>query len=181
MATVREASPSIRRAELMRNTWAPVGNILGNAFRHLGDFFVAYPPMLQGAYYVLMGLWPLLHASSFLLVTGHKTDLWLVDTVGALVSVIGATLCVAAYRRQGAPEVFLLAIGSAGALAAVDVVFVSHGTISLVYLLDAALQIGMVCLWLYAWQTGRSELRPCQIQEAPVAQIVPGPGAAPRA
>ena len=38
--------------------------------------------MAQGVYYVVSGAWPLVHIDSFQKVTGRKTDLWLVHTVG---------------------------------------------------------------------------------------------------
>lgn len=44
---------------------------------------------LQGLFYLATGVWPLIHIDSFLAVTGSKTDLWLVYTVGLLVSVVG--------------------------------------------------------------------------------------------
>ena len=50
---------------------------------------------LQATYYILTGLWPLVHFSSFELVTGPKTDDWLVRMVGLLVVLIGVTLAVA--------------------------------------------------------------------------------------
>jgi hypothetical protein len=43
-------------------------------------------------FYLVSGLWPLVHLQSFLTVTGPKTDLWLVKTLGVLISVIGAVL-----------------------------------------------------------------------------------------
>ena len=44
--------------------------------------------MIQGAYFLATGIWPLLHLASFMRVTGPKTDRWLVKTVGALVAVL---------------------------------------------------------------------------------------------
>ena len=38
---------------------------------------------IQGVYFALTGIWPLLDLSSFQWVTGPKQDLWLVQTVGA--------------------------------------------------------------------------------------------------
>jgi hypothetical protein len=53
----------------------------------------------QGVYYLLTGVWPLPSIGSFQRVTGPKTDLWLVRTVGVLVA---AWLRVA---RTGGPDV----------------------------------------------------------------------------
>jgi hypothetical protein len=41
-----------------------------------------------------------LNIRSFQAVTGPKTDLWLVQTVGVLVTVIGLTLCLATFRKS---------------------------------------------------------------------------------
>ena len=105
---------------------------------------------VQGWFYVATGVWPILDIDSFQRVTGPKVDLWLVRTVGVLVTVIGATLLVAARQRRLDGAVILLAIGSALGLASVDVVYVSAGRISPVYLLDAAAELGLAGLWAVA-------------------------------
>src|SRR5687767_9483846 len=87
---------------------------------------------------------------SFLAVTGPKTDLWLVDTVGVLVLAVGVTLLVAAARRRVTFETRVLAVTSALGLAAIDVVFSLNGTIRAVYLLDAVAEIALVVAWLGA-------------------------------
>src|SRR5436305_6669143 len=71
---------------------------------------------VQGLYYLATGVWPLVSMDTFLMVTGPKTDLWLVDTVGVLVGVIGLVLLLAAARRHATAEVVVLALGSALAL-----------------------------------------------------------------
>src|SRR5262245_43877888 len=92
----------------------------------------------QGLYYFLGGVWPLLAMNSFLAVTGPKTDLWLVQTVGVLVAVIGGVLLLAARHPTAPTEVVALAIGAAVALTVVDVTFVIQGRIPPIYLLDAS-------------------------------------------
>lgn len=108
----------------------------------------------QGAVYVLTGVWPLLSMRTFLAVTGPKTDLWLVKTVGALVAVVGAALLLAAYRHEYVPAIGLLAAGAAASLAAVDVVYVAQRRIGRVYLLDAPGEALLVVLWLVAAVSG---------------------------
>ena len=65
---------------------------------------------LQGIYYTLTGIWPILSIQSFQMVTGPKTDHlvtgresdhWLVMTVAVLIIAIGGTLLVAAWRKDG--------------------------------------------------------------------------------
>lgn len=108
----------------------------------------AYLLLLQGAFYFLTGVWPIVHIESFLMVTGPKTDLWLVQTVGALIAVIGAVMFAGAFRRRAAAEMFFLAAGGALALIAVDVVFVVRRVVGPIYLLDAAVETGLVVAWM---------------------------------
>jgi uncharacterized membrane protein len=109
---------------------------------------------LQGLYFVVTGIWPLVSLGTFEAVTGPKTDDWLVQTVGALIAVLGATFLLAAVRRRCPPEVVFLAAGSALALAAVDVIFVSQRVIPPIYLADAGAEIVLVTVWGLAWALG---------------------------
>ena len=111
-------------------------------------------PIAQALFYVVTGIWPWLSMRTFLQVTGPKEDLWLVKTVGALVTVIGAVIGLAGLRRRLTPEIALLGAGSAGSLAGVDLLFVSQGRIPPVYLLDMVAELGLVAGWLIRTQTG---------------------------
>lgn len=104
----------------------------------------------QGAFYLGTGVWPLLHDRSFQKVTGPKTDVWLVKTVGSLVAVIGGVVLAAGLRRRVPPELRAIAAGSAAALAAIDVIYVSRGRISPIYLTDAVAEVGLVAAWAVA-------------------------------
>jgi hypothetical protein len=106
---------------------------------------------VQGAYFLLTGLWPLFGINSFQAVTGAKTDLWLVYTVGCLVTVIGAAVLMAAVSGRTTPEVITLAIASAVALAGIDMVFVVRGVISWVYLLDTVAEGAIVTWWVLSY------------------------------
>jgi hypothetical protein len=110
--------------------------------------------LVQGVFYAATGLWALVDLDSFMAVTGPKTDRWLVKTVGILVTVIGAVLLFA-WRRGAVPaEVVLLAAGSALSLAAIDLVYVSSGTIPPIYLLDAVAEVGLALAWMPAARRG---------------------------
>ena len=106
---------------------------------------------VQGIYFVITGLWPVLGIDSFQAVTGPKTDLWLVYAIGCLVAAIGAALLVAAGSGRTTPEVAVLAVGSAVALAGIDLEFVVRGVISWVYLLDAAAEVALVTWWILTY------------------------------
>jgi hypothetical protein len=158
-----------RGEQLFRETWQAVGRRTSAGTARPWNFLVACPPLVQGVYFLLTGAWPLIDIDSFQAVTGPKTDLWLVRTVGMLILVIGPALCVAAYHRPWSPEVLVVAVGSAGALAVVNVVYVARGTIAPIYLLDAVVEAGLIGLWSYGWRTTR------QKPATPVA--APGTGA----
>jgi energy-converting hydrogenase Eha subunit E len=100
-----------------------------------------YLVMTQGVYYVLTGLWPLVSMSSFEAVTGPKLEDWLVHTVGVLAVAIGVTLLVATRRTTLSAETFTLAAGAAVAFASIDLVYALRGTISPIYLADAAVEV----------------------------------------
>ncbi len=94
-----------------------------------------------GGYYVASGIAPFASRRAFEAVTGPKLEWWLVQTVGALVTVAGATMVSAAARRRVTPEIVGLAAGCAGTLAAIDVVYVARGRIRPTYLLDAVVEV----------------------------------------
>jgi hypothetical protein len=110
--------------------------------------------LIQGVYFVLTGVWPLVSIRTFMKVTGPKTDLWLVKTVGLLVTVIGIVLLIGAAREQVSLEVLVLAVGSATALFAIDVIYVARRVIAPIYLLDAVLEAILIAAWAIAWLRG---------------------------
>ena len=103
---------------------------------------------IQGSYFLLTGVWPLLHMSSFLAVTGPKTDLWLVETVGILVAAIGAGLLLSAIRATQGLEISIIAVLASLGLMAIDVIYTSRGVISNIYLADAVPEILFVVAWI---------------------------------
>jgi hypothetical protein len=104
---------------------------------------------LQGLYYLSTGIWPLVSMDTFLLVTGPKTDLWLVETVGLLVGAAGLALLVAAWRGLS-PDAVTLAVGAALALTGIDVVYVTRRVIPPVYMLDALAEVVLLAGWVMA-------------------------------
>ena len=122
---------------------------------------------VQGAYFAVLGVWPILDIESFQAVTGPKTDHlptgnesdhWLVITVGALITVIGLTLLLAAWRKTITYEIVFLAVGSAIALAIVDVVYVVREVIAPIYLADAVVEGAFCIAWfLIARPTSRNQ------------------------
>ncbi len=92
---------------------------------------------LQGLYYIVSGIWPLVHFTSFELVTGPKHDRWLVRTVGLLAAAIGMTLVL---RPNESREIADL---SAASFAIADVNATLAGQRP-VYLADAVLEAMLI-------------------------------------
>lgn len=109
------------------------------------DNFVA---LVQGMYFFVTGIWPMFSMRTFLLITGPKTDLWLVKTVGLILAVIGAVLVYAQMTASVNAPVIFLAVGSAAALALVEFIYVSKRVISPVYLADAFAELILIGWWL---------------------------------
>jgi len=116
---------------------------------------------IQGVYFLATGIWPLVHVESFQAVTGRKTDNWtgseidhwLLNTISVLILSIAVPVLVAAWRNTITPEIIILAIGAALALTGVEFVYVARGVIARVYLADAAAEILLILLWLFAART----------------------------
>jgi hypothetical protein len=97
-----------------------------------------YILLLQSIYYFLTGLWPLVDITSFMKVTGPKTDIWLVKMVGLLTIAISIAL-FNSYRTHNHTST-VLAVCSASAYLVIDVYYYYNGQISFVYLIDAFIE-----------------------------------------
>src|SRR5437868_1530386 len=81
---------------------------------------------LQGWYYLITGIWPLVSGQSFQTITGFKADFWLAQTVGLLLAVSGVAMIRAGRTSRVTMEIAWLALGQAAALAIIDVYCVSQ-------------------------------------------------------
>ncbi len=111
-------------------------------------FWFGLAALIQSIYYIITGLWAQVHISSFMWVTGPKTDIWLVKTVGVLIIVIGIALLIARIRKHYCYEIIILAMGAAIGLTIIDIYYVSIGRISPIYLLDAVAEVALLCMWI---------------------------------
>jgi hypothetical protein len=98
----------------------------------------------QGVYYVTTGTLPFVSRRAFEAVTGPKLDWWLVQTVGALVTGIGAALLSGARQGRITPELVGVAAVSAASLGAIDIGYVAKRRIAPTYLVDAAAQLTLL-------------------------------------
>jgi hypothetical protein len=103
---------------------------------------------VNGTYYLLTGLWPIVHITSFMQVSGFKTDLWLVKTVGALILCIGLTQLRERISGKFSATVAFLSVISATALLAIDAYYGLNSQISSVYLIDGMIQLLLAGSWL---------------------------------
>jgi hypothetical protein len=104
--------------------------------------------LVQGIYFFVAGIWPIISMRTFLMVTGLKTDLWLVKTVGIILAVIGAVLMYAQVSAEISTSIMILAIGSALSLAMVEFIYVAKRVISPVYLGDAIIELILIGWWI---------------------------------
>ena len=104
--------------------------------------------LVQGIYFFVSGIWPILHMESFLKVAGPKTDLWLVKTVGIILAVIGVVLILAQVNGEVGTSITVLAIGSALSLILIEVIYVAKRVISPIYLGDAFLELILIGWWV---------------------------------
>ena len=113
-----------------------------------GERWLCWVAKLQGVFYFVTGVWPILHLRSFFAVTGPKTEYWLVQTFGAVLAIVGIAPFLAARHRAVSAEVCLVGAGTAAILAVCDLVFVGQRAIGPVYLLDAAAEAMLVAGWV---------------------------------
>ena len=106
---------------------------------------------MYAVYFIATGVWPVVHIKSFLWVTGPKTDLWLVRTVGLMITAVGLCIAVAAAQQQIQLHILVLAIASSGFLLLIDVIYVAKRVIAKIYLLDAAIEAILIAAWLIGW------------------------------
>ena len=145
-------------ARVVDDAWprrAPAGN----------DVVTSRVRIVQGGYYVATGVLPFASRRAFEAATGPKREWWLVQTVGALVTVIGGALLVGASRQRATPELLGIAAGSAASLAAIDVIYVAKRRISPRYLADAAAEIVLLGLAVTAAADEPNRERPDVIHE----------------
>jgi hypothetical protein len=117
-----------------------------------------YLLIAQSAYIFITAVWPLVHIQSFMDVTGYKTDVWLVKTVGALL--IPIALCLALYIFIHTDKRPALLLGSLTAVAfiCIDFYYALNDVISDIYMADGLVEIVFLACWIYVWRKENIEL-----------------------
>lgn len=108
----------------------------------------------QGIYYLATGIWPILHIGSFMLVTGPKTDIWLVKMVALLIISVGITILVMSRART---QFMVLNYTSALSFLIIDTYYSLTDTISDIYLADAAVEALIIILLALSPPTPRQK------------------------
>jgi hypothetical protein len=111
---------------------------------------------LQGLFYAVIGIWPILHMDGFLAVTGPKSDLWLVQMFGALLAGVGCVILLSTTDDRLGLTSKRLGLVVAVVLAGADVLFAAQGRIAPIYLADAAIQLSFVVAWLVTMGADRA-------------------------
>ena len=96
--------------------------------------------LAQGVYYAATGVAPFVSRRAFERVTGPKSEWWLVQTVGVVVTAVGGGLVSAAVRERDTPEILAIAAGTAAGLGAIDAYYAAKGRIAPTYFADAAVE-----------------------------------------
>ncbi|HYG01446.1 MAG TPA: hypothetical protein VD927_03325 [Chryseosolibacter sp.] len=102
----------------------------------------------QAGYYLITALWPIIDIQSFMLVSGYKEDVWLVKTVGALLIPISLTMIAHLLIKTDHRPVFILATCCCIAFMCIDLYYVLTNVILNIYLVDAAVQLLFLLLWV---------------------------------
>lgn len=110
---------------------------------------IRFIALSQGIYFFITGLWPILDINSFMVVTGPKTDIWLVKMVGALTVSISFLLLYAGISKRMTPESFILILTSFISYLFIDVIYTLNKTIGIIYLADAVIEAGFILLWIF--------------------------------
>jgi len=107
--------------------------------------------LIQSIYYFITALWPIVSVGTFMMVTGPKTDVWLVKTVAVMILAIAITLFFGALRASLSRDVCTLALLASLGLTTIDIYYSLSGTIPAIYLADVPPEIVFAIAALALW------------------------------
>ena len=102
----------------------------------------------HATYIFITGVWPILDIKSFIAVTGPKTDIWLVKTVGALLIPVSLSM-LSSLRDKSLTPAIILGAGTAISFICIDLYYALSDVISNIYLADAAIEFIFLSGWIY--------------------------------
>jgi hypothetical protein len=114
-----------------------------------------YLLIIQSTYILITAIWPIIDIKSFMMVTGYKTDIWLVKTVGALL--VPIALCLATHLFISTDKRPALVLGSLTAVAfiCIDFYYALTDVISDIYMADGLVEIIFLAGWIYVAMKGK--------------------------
>jgi len=110
--------------------------------------YSAYLFLLNGAYLGLTGLWALIDLQSFIMVTGPKSDIWLVKSLSLMFICIGIAFLLAYYFLENSLPMIILGFSVALALLGIDLYYSMNEIIPKVYLIDGFIQLLFLMGWI---------------------------------
>lgn len=100
-----------------------------------------------------------------MIVTGYKTDIWLVKTVGALLIPIALCMLVHVIIETDYRPVIVLSMSTATAFVAIDFYYALNDVIRDIYLLDGFIELMFLLSWIYIVAFKRKSIRRFQTQQ----------------
>jgi hypothetical protein len=107
---------------------------------------------VQGYLYILTGAWSLFGPRTFQIVTGFKMDLWIAQTVGAILALVGFVFLLSIRARRITREIATLGGGIAAILGIADVLCVFQPRTTHAYWLDAVAEFIFALTWLFGYR-----------------------------
>jgi hypothetical protein len=104
---------------------------------------------IRGGYTFLTALWGLVDIDSFMVITGPKTDIWLVKTVTVLLLPISLCFFYALFFKTDERLISILGMLTSLALACIDFYYTANKTIRWVYAVDGVLEMIFCIAWIY--------------------------------
>ena len=113
------------------------------------NFPLKYSAYAHAIYIFITAVWPLVHIESFVAITGPKTDIWLVKTVGSLLIPISLTMVIHLKTMGDTGPLIVLGGTTAIAFICIDVYYALNNTISDIYLADAVIELFFLIGWIF--------------------------------
>jgi hypothetical protein len=112
---------------------------------------------IQSTYTLVTALWPIVHITSFMEITGYKTDVWLVKTVGALLIPVASTLASFLFFKAERRPAIILGSLTAVSFIVIDFYYAFADVISNIYLTDGAIEIIFLGAWIVVFVKSTGE------------------------
>lgn len=103
---------------------------------------------IQGVYFLIVGMWPIVSINSFMSFAGPKTDIWLVRTFGAMLACEGFCFIITAMLRHMSFPMLILAFLNSVLLLFVDMHYHLDNVLGESYLVDASIEFLFIVWWV---------------------------------